>query len=302
MKLKIGKYSVEVTNPDKILFPRSKIKKVQLVEYYQKIAPIMLSHIKNRPITMDRYPHGITKETFYQKGAPDFFPNYISRQPVKKSDGGTVEYALVTTEAAIVYLGNYVCVPHVWLSRAPKLNYPDRMIFDLDPSKGVNFSLVKWAAVQLKNVLESVGLPVFLMTTGSRGLHVVVPLKHTMVFEDVRAFAQKIADHLVKQYPQKLTLEIRKNKRGKRIFVDTLRNAWSATAVAPYAVRAKEGAPIAVPITWLELSHLKSPEQYTIKNIAQRISRVGDLWKNINKKATTLTHAQKRFNARYAKN
>lgn len=302
MKLKVGKYSVDVTNPDKILFPKSKIKKLQLVEYYQKIAPIMLPHIKNRPVTMDRYPQGVTKETFYQKDAPDFFPNYIPRQPVKKSDGGTVEYALATIPAAIVYLGNYVCVPHVWLSRAPKLHYPDRMIFDLDPAGSVDFKTVKWAAVTLKNILEAVGLPVFLMTTGSRGLHVVVPLKPTMVFEDVRAFAQKIAHHLVHQYPQKLTLEIRKNKRGKRIFVDTLRNAWSATAVAPYAVRAKEGAPIATPITWDELSHLKSAEQYTIKNITQRISRVGDLWKNIHKKATTLTQAQKRFSVRYEKN
>ena len=143
MKIKVGKYAVEITNPEKILFPKSKITKQALVAYYHTIAPIMLPHIKNRPITMDRYPHGITKETFYQKDAPDFFPSYIPRQPVKKSDGGTVEYALATTEAAIVYLGNYVCVPHVWLSRTPKLNYPDRMIFDLDPSKGADFKTVK---------------------------------------------------------------------------------------------------------------------------------------------------------------
>ncbi len=300
MKLKVGNYNVEVTNPEKILFPQSKIKKIELVDYYRKIAPIMLPHIKNRPITMDRYPHGITKETFYQKGAPEFFPRYIPRQAVKKSEGGTVKYALATTQAAIVYLGNYVCVPHVWLSRAPQLRYPDRMIFDLDPSRGVTFALVKWAAVHLKEILESIGLPVFLMTTGSRGLHIVVPLKPIMTFEDVRAFAQKIAAYLVELYPAKLTLEIRKNRRGKKIFVDTLRNAWSATAVAPYAVRAKEGAPVATPIRWQTLSSLKSSDHYTINTIWSHLAH-GDVWKDISKKATTLTRAEKKFDARYAK-
>lgn len=298
VKLKVGKYTVAITNPEKILFPKAKIKKLQLVEYYQKMAPIIVPHIKNRPITMDRYPHGVTHETFYQKDAPDFFPNYIPRQPVKKSEGGSVDYAMVTTQAALVYLANYVCVPHVWLSRAPKLNYPDRMIFDLDPARGVPFSTVKWAAVQLKEILASVGLETFLMTTGSRGVHVVVPLKQTMVFEDVRDFARDVAQRLVDKYPAKLTLEIRKNKRGKRVFIDTLRNAWSATSVAPYVVRALEGAPVATPITWRELSSLKSPQQYTIKNIGQRISRIGDLWQHIAQKATTLTQAKKRLHAR----
>lgn len=301
MKVTVGKYAIEITNPDKILFPKSKISKLQLVEYYKKMAAIIVPHIKNRPVTMDRYPQGVTKETFYQKSAPEFFPNYIPRQPVKKSEGGIVDYALITTPAALVYLANYVCVPHVWLSRSPKLNYPDRMIFDLDPSRGVFFSTVKWAAFQLKELLESVGLPTFAMTTGSRGVHVVVPLKPVMVFEEVRDFARQMAEHLVAQYPEKLTLEIRKNKRGKRVFVDTLRNAWSATAVIPYAVRALEGAPIATPITWRELHALKTPQHYTIKNIGPRIARIGDLWKHIAQKATTLTAARKKFDAKYAK-
>jgi bifunctional non-homologous end joining protein LigD len=295
MKIKVGKYNIEITNSEKILFPKSKIKKQELVEYYHKIAPIMLPHIKNRPITMDRYPNGVTKATFYQKDAPDFFPDYIARQPVKKSGGGSVDYALITNEAGIVYLGNYVCVPHIWLSHTPKLNYPDRMIFDLDPSPGVSFGDVKWAAVVLKKVLEALKLPTFVMTTGSRGLHVVVPLKPTMLFDKVRDIAQDIAQYLVDQYPKKLTLEVRKNKRGKRIFVDTLRNAWSATAVAPYAVRAKEGAPVATPLQWQEVSRLKSAQDYTIKNIFQRLARKKDPWRDINKKAVTLAQAKKKI-------
>jgi bifunctional non-homologous end joining protein LigD len=168
------------------------------------------------------------------------------------------------------------------------------MIFDLDPSPRVDFKQVKWAAQQLKKVLESLQLPTFVMTTGSRGLHVVIPLKPVMLFDEVRHLAQAVAHHLVVQYPKKLTLEIRKNKRGKRIFVDTLRNAWSATAVAPYAVRAKEGAPIATPLMWQELSGLKSPQAYTIKNIFQRLSRKKDPWRDIQKKAVTLSNAIKK--------
>ena len=294
MEIKVGKYKVSITNPDKILFPKAKLTKTDFVEYYQKIAPIMLPHIKNRPIAMNRFPDGIKGELFYQKDAPDYFPDFIELQPVKRSSGGVIEYALINNTAALVYLGNYVCVPHIWLSKEPKLNYPDRMIFDFDPSPGVSFTTIKWAAKEMKKHLELLGLPTFVMTTGSRGLHVVVPLKRNYLFDEVRDFAREIAEYLVNKHPTKLTLEIRKDKRGKKIFIDTLRNAWGATAVAPYAVRAKEGAPIAVPIKWTEVSALTTSQKYTIKNIFQRISRVGDPWKDINKKACALTQARKK--------
>lgn len=294
MELKVGKYNVAISNPDKILFPKAKITKLDLIEYYQEIAPIMLSHIKNRPLTMNRFPNGISEPMFYQKDAPDFFPNYIALQPVERSSGATIEYAMANNQAAIVYLANYVCVPHVWLSRAPKLNYPDRMIFDFDPSPGVTFTTVKWAAQKMRKLLEDdLGLPAFLMTTGSRGLHVVVPIKKVYLFDQVRELSQNIAQILVDQHPDKLTLEIRKAKRGTRIFVDTLRNAWGATAVAPYGVRAKPGAPVATPLLWRELSALTTPQKYTIKNIFARISRMGDVWQEISKKACGLAKVER---------
>lgn len=286
---------MKITNPDKMLFPKAKITKQAFVSYYENIAPIMLPHIKGRPLSMNRFPDGVQGETFYQKEAPDYFPDFIAIQPVEKSDSGIVNYPLITTKAALVYLANYVCVPHIWLSREPKLNYPDRMIFDLDPSPGVSFTLVKWAAKELKNLLDVLKLPAFLMTTGSRGLHVVVPLKRLYLFDEVREFSQELARYLIEQHPTKLTLKMKKSERGKKIFVDTLRNAWSATSVAPYAVRAQEGAPIATPLKWKELSALPSSQKYTIKNIFQRVARVGDLWKEIAKSATTLTSARKRF-------
>ena len=294
-EVKVGKYTIEITNPDKIIFPKAKLTKTDLIAYYQKIAPIMLPHLKGRPLTMYRFPDGVTKKGFYQKDAADYFPDYIAIQPIKRSSGGLIEYVLVNNEATIVYLANLVCVPHVWLSREPKLNYPDRMIFDLDPSPGVSFTSVKWAAKELKKLLEFLGFTPFLMTTGSRGLHIVVPIKRNYLFDDIREFAQEIARYLIEQHPTKLTLKLKKSARGKRIFVDTLRNAWSATSVAPYGVRAKEGAPIATPIKWSELSALTSAQKYTIKNIFQRISRVGDLWKDINKKACAIAQARKKL-------
>ena len=296
MEKKIGSYKVTISNPDKILFSKAKITKLELVEYYERIAPIMLPHIKNRPISMMRYPDGVSVKTklFYQKNAPDYFPDFIAIQPVERSSGAIINYVLCNNAATLVYLANLVCVPHMWLSRAPKLNYPDRMIFDLDPGAGADFSLVKWTAKQMKTLLDEIGLPTFLMTTGSKGLHVVIPIKKKYLFDQVREIAQDIARVLVDKHPDKLTLEIRKTKRKNKIFIDTLRNAWSATAVVPYAVRAKPGAPIATPIKWQELSALKTSQKYTIKNIFKRLSG-GDLWKDIDKKASALSKAHKKL-------
>jgi bifunctional non-homologous end joining protein LigD len=297
MKIKVGKEIIDISNPEKLLFPKAKLTKQDFVEYYQKIAPTMLPYLKNRPITMHRFPDGINGEQFYQKDAPDYFPDFIPLQPVEKSGGGIVHYAMANSQAALVYLANFVCVPHIWLSKVPKLNYADRMIFDLDPSPGATFSLVKWTAKELKNVLDELELPALVMTTGSRGLHVVVPLKQLDLFDDVRAFAKEIAQHLVNEYPKKLTLKMSKNERGKKIFLDILRNSWSATSVAPYGVRAKEGAPVATPLKWSELASLSSSQKYTIKNIFQRLSRMKDPWKDINKHATSIKQAQKKLKA-----
>lgn len=292
---KVGKYLVALSNQDKILFPKSKITKGDLVDYYERIVPTMLPYMKDRPVTMHRYPDGISKQGFYQKDAADYFPEYITIQPVKRSTGTTIDYPVINNAASLVYIANLACItPHLWLSRIDKLNYPDRMIFDFDPSPGVSFAQVRAAAKKAKELLEDLGLPTFLMTTGSRGVHVVVPIKRLYLFDEVREFAGKVGRLLVEQNPKTLTMEMRKAKRGKRIFVDTLRNAWGATAVAPYAVRAKEGAPVATPIAWAELAKV-TPTQYTIKNIFQRIARVKDPWHGMQKKACALTQAIKKL-------
>ncbi len=296
--LKIGSRSVAITHPDKIIFPADGITKQEFVVYYQKIAPRMLPLIKNRLITMHRFVENIHKEGFYQKDAGSYFPSWIKRAAVAKESGGVVHYVVCANQETIVYLANQLCItPHAWLSTYPKINYPDRLIFDLDPAGKAPLTLVQWAAAQLKQLLgDQLELPVFIMTTGSRGYHVVVPLKPVHTFDEVRAFAQDCAAYLVQQYPNKLTLEMRKNKRGNKIFLDTLRNSFGATGVAPYAVRAKDGAPIAMPISWKDLLEKKiKPQHYKITNVFRLLKNRKDPWKGIEKKGVRLAAAIKKL-------
>ena len=292
--IKIGKHTITIGNEQKILFPKSKITKGELIDYYRRIAPTMLPYLKNRSLTMQRFVDGIGEEGFYQKDASAYFPSWIKRKKVKRQDDGFVNYVVCNDAATLVYLANQVSITnHVWLSKIDKLRYPDRMIFDLDPSKKNDFKRVKQAAKDIKILLESLGLVSFVMTTGSRGLHVVVPLKRTENFTFVRTFARDVADYMAFQNPKVLTTEIRKNKRRGRIFVDWLRNSFGATGVAPYSVRPKEGAPVATPLTWKELDNPKlAPDKYTIKNIFARLSKMGDPFKGIEKRTKSLKKAR----------
>jgi len=294
--IKYGKITVEITNPDRILFPADKITKLDLIEYYQSVAPIMIPHTKGRPISMQRFPTGIDKEGFYQKDAGEYFPLWVPIEPIKKESGKAVNYVVIDNEATLIYLANQACItPHLWLSKIDNLDYPDRMIFDLDPAhKSITFKQIVQTALQLKELLEKVGLTPFVMTTGSRGLHVTVPLDRKANFDQVRTFARDVAAYVVDQNPKLLTLETRLNKRGKRIFIDWLRNGFGATGVAPYAVRAHDGAPVATPLTWAELKDPKlNAQSYTIKNIGKRINKMGDVWKDIFKKKGSIAKASK---------
>lgn len=272
---------VTITNPDKILFPRDNITKGELINYYQEIAPIMVPYMKDRPLTMQRFPEGIDHEGFFQKDASDYFPRWIKRKKIKKQDGGSTDYVVCNTTNTLVYLANQACItPHLWLSKINSLHKPDRMIFDLDPAGPKDFKLVKEIALILKKILEAHKFEPMVMTTGSRGLHVVSLLNGKTDYDTVRAFAREIAAAVAQTDPKHITIETRKDKRGTRLLIDYLRNGFGATAVAPYAVRPKDGAPIATPLLWEELDDKKLTSQtYTIKNIFKRINKVGDIWK-----------------------
>jgi len=296
-KIKFGRHTVTVTSGNKLLFPKTGITKGDLIRYYERIAPVIIPHIKNRPLMIHRFVDGIAGEGFYQKNAPNYFPSWITVVPIKNKEGGIVQYVLCNNVATLVYLVNQLTItPHVWLSRVPKLEYPDRMIFDLDPPRGVSFATVQWTAKKIKELLDKLGLRSFIMTTGSRGFHIAVPLKEIHTFDYTRTFAHDLALLLAHCYPNELTIEIRKANRGKRIFIDTLRNAFAQTTVAPYGVRAKPGAPIATPIEWHELFRKGiKPQSYTIKNIFRRLGHKKDPWLTINSYAVSLKQARKKL-------
>lgn len=284
--LKVGRYTVELTHEDKRIFPG--ISKGEFVAYYQTIAPIMLPYMKDRPVAMHRFVNGIAQEGFYQKDAGSYFPPWITTKAIKKQGGGVVHYVVCNNAATLVYLANQLCItPHIWLSKIDTLRYPDRMIFDLDPSRN-NFRYVCTIAQRVRELLQARGLKPFVMTTGSRGLHVVTPLKPIHTFNQVCAFARTIAQEIVHDDPKHCTLEFYKQQRKSAIFIDILRNTYAQTTVAPYAVRARPGAPVATPLEWEELADLRSSHYYTIRTMQKRLETVGDPWNGMARYARSL--------------
>lgn len=286
---------ISLSSLDKVFFPREGYTKGDLIDYYERISEYMLPHIEDRMITMIRFPNGIDDKNFFQKDTPDYFPDWIETKCIKKKDGGETHYVICNKLATLVYLVNQACItPHIWLSRKDKPGKPDRLIFDLDPEHD-DFAKVKIAAQKTRELLEyRLGLPTFIMTTGSRGLHIVVPLKRTRGFDVVKDFAQKAAQLLEKENPDLFTTAARKNKREDKIFVDVGRNAFAQTVVAPYAVRPINGAPVATPLQWEELEDKStSPQSYNIKNLFKKLNKTGDPWKDINQAAVALTSAEK---------
>jgi bifunctional non-homologous end joining protein LigD len=285
---------VEVTHPEKILFPDDGITKGELVAYYKKIADVMVPLIRGRPVMMQRFPNGIGGFGFYQKEAGDF-PAWIHKVKAPKI-GGEVTHVVCDDADSLAYIANQNCItPHVWLSRADRLEYPDQLMFDLDPS-GDDFSDVRAAAKQVRRLLDELGLPSFLKTTGSRGVHVAVPIRRTGTFDDVGAFADRVAAVLVARDPDHLTTEFKKANRQGRVLIDVWRNRYAQTAVAPYAVRAHAGAPVSTPITWEELDATAlTPQRYTIRNIFRLLGRRPDPWADMSRQARGLKDAASRL-------
>lgn len=284
---------VEVTRPEKILFPKDQITKADLIAYYELVSKRMLPLMKDRPVSMKRYPDGIKKEGFVQKKVADYFPSWIKTQSVRRKGQSTLKMLICNNRETLKYLANQACItPHIWLSKRDDLNCPNRMIFDLDPP-GKNFALVMEAARDLREVLEKeLKLKAFVMTTGSKGLHVVVPIKRECSFDEVREFARAVGKRVVEKKPQKYTLNPRKTARKGKLFIDYLRNGYAQTTVAPYAVRALDGAPIATPLIWRELTSKLTAQSYRMKNIKRRLSK--DPWSGIEKSAKCLRISRKR--------
>ncbi|MBO0715140.1 MAG: non-homologous end-joining DNA ligase, partial [Acidimicrobiales bacterium] len=279
----------------KVLFPDDAITKDDLVRYYGTVAKAMVPHLRGRPVMMDRYPDGIDGDSFVQKNVPDYFPDWIRRAEVPK-ENGTVTHVVCDNPATLVYLAAQTCVtPHVWLSRADRGDHPDRLIFDLDPSTD-DVEVLRDTARSLRGALEDLGLTPFIQTTGSRGFHVLVPLDRRAGFDEVRSFARGVAELVAERDPTRLTTEQRKDKRGDRLYLDTMRNAYSQTSVAPYAVRARSGAPVATPLTWEELEKGDvTPRSYDTRSVLVRLEGEGDPWTGMNRHAQSLQRPMKKL-------
>ena len=286
--------SVSVSRPDKALFPCG-ITKLDLSRHYDAVAARMLVHIADRPLTLERYPDGIDAQRIMQKRAGKYFPDWIPRVTVPKK-GGSVEHVRAADAATLVYLANQACITlHATLSRRDALERPDRLVLDLDPSVDRPAD-VRRAARLIGDLLRELGLEPWAMTTGSRGYHVVVPLQRRLGFDDVRAFARDLGAVAVQREPQLFTIEQRKANRGDRVLIDVMRNGYAQTSVAPYAVRARPGAPVATPLHWDELSDSRTrADRWTIKTIGLRLDSDGDPWKDIAAKPATLTQARSRL-------
>jgi bifunctional non-homologous end joining protein LigD len=286
-----------ITHPEKVMFPDDGITKGDLAAYYAAIAPLMVPHLSGRPVTMERYPQGIGAKGFMQKDVVKGFPPWLERAEAPKKDG-TVHYPLVSDARSLLWLANQNCItPHVWTSRAPDFNHPDICVFDLDPSKEDPEAL-RAAALALRDLLNELGLESWVKTSGSKGFHIVVPLDGKADFGAVHGFANTVGTVLVSRDPKRLTQEFSKADRGGRILVDTGRNGYSATFAAPYAVRARAGAPISAPCTWQEIEKGEvAPQSFTIRTIADRIDAVGDLWADMRKHRYSLRTKIKRIKA-----
>lgn len=276
--IEVSGHSIDLGNPDKVMFPDSGITKRDLADYYLRIADILLPHVRGRAVSMHRYPDGIGGYDFFQKDAPDYFPDWIRTQTVEKEDG-TVTHVVCDDAATLLYLVDQACItPHVWLSTVDALDSPDRLVFDLDPPEDADSpEPIRDGARALRDLMGELGLGCRLMTTGSAGYHVVVPLDASAPFDDVRDFARRCADHLADRHPESLTVEQRIAERSGRVFLDYLRNAYAQTTVAPYAVRARPGAPVATPIDWEELGKT-DPRSYTTENLFRRLGHKDDPW------------------------
>lgn len=278
-----------ISHPEKVLFPDDGITKGELAEYYESVAPVMLPHIKGRPLTMERYPSGIGKKGFWQKDVSKGFPEWLQREEVPKKDG-VVHHPIVTDERALLWVANQNTITlHVWGSRVPDLLHPDICVFDLDPSTD-DAAAVRAAALGLRNLLEELGLPSWVKTTGSKGFHIIVPLDGKSDVHTVERFAHTVGRVFVSHAPEHLTQEFAKTDRKGRIYVDTGRNGYSATFAAAYSVRAKAGAPVSAPCTWDEIEKGSvSPASFNLRNMPARLKKVGDLWAEMLRKRRSLT-------------
>lgn len=267
-----------ITHPDKVLFPDDGITKGELAAYYEAAAPVLLPHLRGRPLTLERYPAGIQAKGFIQKDVSRGFPEWLVRAEVPKKDG-VLHQVLVEDVPSLAWIVNQNTItPHVPASRLPRLLVPDLCVFDLDPSRDEP-SALRSAALGVRDLLLELGLSSWVKTSGSKGFHIVVPLDGQASFEQVWRFSHGAGALLVKRHPELFTQEFLKAERGNRILIDTGRNGFGATVAAAYSVRPRAGAPVSAPCSWAEIERGQiAPRSIVLRSLRGRLDQSGDVW------------------------
>ncbi|SRR6056297_697688 len=264
---------VEVSNLEKTIFPKKEITKREILIYYEKVADKMLPFLKDRPLTIQRFPDGIDSEGFYQKNAAEYFPDYIERVSIETDEGMNTQ-VICNNKKSLIYLVNQGTITfHIWLAKKEALEKPDKVVFDLDPPKD-SFKKVKTAAKKIGDFLRKEGKDPKLLTTGIRGFHLYYKVRRDKNFDDRRKEIRELAEKVKEKYPDLLTTEIRKEKRDNKVFIDYLRNAYGQTTVCPYSLRPNEACGVVTPIKLKELTNISSADQYTINNIFRRLGQL----------------------------
>jgi bifunctional non-homologous end joining protein LigD len=291
---------VRLTSPDRVLFPEDGITKGDIFEYYRAVAPTLVPHLRDRPFTMKRYPHGIDGEVFFQKQAPRGMPSWIKtrRFTTHPREGGSrlVDFPLMNSPEAVLWMVQMNCVDmNAWYSRVDKPHRPDFVLFDLDPPDGA-FELAIEVAHLIRELLEEVQLPGYVKTSGADGIHVVAPITRRSTFEETYTFAEQASRLLEVRHPGKVTTQWLKKKRTG-VLVDHRQNGWGKTIASVYSVRPKPGAPVSTPLHWDELGPRIRPRDFTMERALRRIDERGDLFAAVLEEPRPLARAQRALSA-----
>src|SRR5437867_8783485 len=275
----VGKRQLELSNLTKVLFPDDHITKAHLIEYYLKIAPTILGHVKGRPLALVRYPDGIGGESIFQKNRPEWAADWIEHVTLGEEKK---DYVMATEDASLAWLANLACIElHQMHSRAPHFDKPDYIVYDFDPPENFKFPNVAELALKFKKHLESFGYHPFVKTTGRKGLHLLTPIEPKWDFHKTFEAAKAVAQPFVDAHASSLTLQIKKEYRKGKVLLDIYRNRQSQTIVAAYSVRGLPGAPVSTPLHWEELDAIESSKAFDLHTVPERVMENGDPWEAI---------------------
>ena len=272
--------SVRLTNLDKLFWPERGITKGDLIQYYADVAPVLLPHIRDRAMVMKRYPHGAAGEFFFMKRAPSPRPPWIRTCRIDHDSGNVIDFPVIDDLPALLWVINLGCIDlNQWYARCDDVDRPDYVHFDLDPGEGATWAAVLQTAQIVRDALTTLKMPPYVKTTGSRGLHIYVPIVRGPVQKEVWTFAKALAVELASRNPALMTAEYKVAKRPRgRVLIDYNQNAWGRTLASIYSVRPTPRATVSTPVTWAEIDRGVKIEDFRLDNVRERIAKAGDLW------------------------